>query len=1144
MLPVAGGWGAPVTLTAVVVAYGAFELSEPGRDMFAIGARLVIATALAAVAQLGLRQAARHGDRVRRLASGGDRHALGDVADAPHASERIRLSEEMHRDLVENVPVVSYRIDAGRSALDYVSPQIEAVFGHSPEQWLAAGLWQRWVHPDDRERVVEEWGSHIADPWPLNLEYRLITGDHRIVWVSDCDQPIFDDEQRVIARQGVLLDITERRTAEVALRRSENGFRLLAEHAPIGIFRTDPVGWYRYANETACAIVGTSSEQIRQQGWSPSIHADDRERVLAAWEAAADEPRQIEMAYRFVRPDGELRWVETRAVPMWDGDGELIGFQGTITDITDRRHAEQALRVSERRFRMLADNAPVGVFQVDPVRDTCYANPRVLEILGITSDEFDVAGMTEFIHPEDRDAIVAAWERTADTPTGFDAEYRIVSRTGDLRWVRVTAAALPEGSGYQGVMNDVTESKRADDAVRASDQRLRDVFDTVDLLATITSVDGKIVYINEALAATSGRTPQELVGHDWIETLSADSDADVVEYFFAELRAGRIVRHDENSIETHAGDVRLIAWSNTILRNGDGSVFGAASIGQDVTDQRVAEAALRDSEERFRTLSELAPVGIFRTDADGGVVYVNEHWSEITGLDVEQAAGRGWALAVHPDDREPATREWLRATAAGERFSMEFRFRRSDGEEKWVHETAVALHDRHGNVEGFLGTSVDITQRIESERAVVESERLLRTITDNMTDVIFVYGMDRKLQYVTPSFEQLTGFTTAELFERNFVDDVHPDDEAGMRWLWSGLFDGDDYSGAEFRIINRDGTEKWCWSSGSPILDEHGVQIGVQIRDADISGLKRAELRMRESEERARSIIETTSDAYLAADEQGVIVEWNNAAERMFGCDREEAIGQPLLDLVAADQSQELLAGAMRTLTERGEGSTLELVGRHRDAGEFPSELTLWQVLVGGERTVNVFVRDITERKLREEQVTFMAYHDKLTGLPNRAMFEQHLELVLVRARHDGNAAGLLYMDLDRFKQVNDTLGHEAGDELLREVALRLRQAARSGDLVVRLGGDEFVVVLGDLPADVAPTVAAAVAQRIQDAFEKPCLLGGREFQASASIGVALFPDDATDAKALVTAADTGMYASKRSGRGRTSFAVGSRHAA
>ncbi len=409
-----------------------------------------------------------------------------------------------------------------------------------------------------------------------------------------------------------------------------------------------------------------------------------------------------------------------------------------------------------------------------------------------------------------------------------------------------------------------------------------------------------------------------------------------------------------------------------------------------------------------------------------------------------------------------------------------------------------------------------------------------------MADVIFVYGMDRRLQYVTPSFEELTGFTVEELYQRNFVDDVHPEDAAGMRTLWRGLFDGESYSGAEFRIINRDGTEKWCWSAGSPILDESGGQIGVQIRDADISGLKRAEQRLRESEERARSIIETTSDAYLAADERGVVLEWNRAAERLFGHGREEALGYSLVDLVAAGQAREKLTEAIG----RGRAVTIELAARHRDAGEFPAELTLWQVDLAGARTLNVFARDITERRLREEQVTFMAYHDKLTGLPNRAMFEQHLELVLVRARHDGNAAGVLYMDVDRFKLVNDTFGHEAGDDLLREVAARLRKAARSGDLVVRLGGDEFVLVLGDLPAALAASVAANVAARVQEAFAAPFQLAGQPFQTTASIGVALFPDDAIDAKSLVTAADSGMYISKRAGPGRTSFALGSRHAA
>src|SRR5205814_5335668 len=118
---------------------------------------------------------------------------------------------------------------------------------------------------------------------------------------------------------------------------------------------------------------------------------------------------------------------------------------------------------------------------------------------------------------------------------------------------------------------------------------------------------------------------------------------------------------------------------------------------------------------------------------------------------------------------------------------------------------------------------------------VAGSERRLRTITDNMTDVIFVYGMDRRLQYVTPSFELLTGFPVSELYRRNVMDDVHPDDAAAMRQTWRGLFEGDSYSGEEFRIINRDGSEKWCWSAGSPILDARGEQVGVQIRDADIT---------------------------------------------------------------------------------------------------------------------------------------------------------------------------------------------------------------------------------------------------------------------------------------------------------------------
>jgi diguanylate cyclase (GGDEF)-like protein/PAS domain S-box-containing protein len=383
----------------------------------------------------------------------------------------------------------------------------------------------------------------------------------------------------------------------------------------------------------------------------------------------------------------------------------------------------------------------------------------------------------------------------------------------------------------------------------------------------------------------------------------------------------------------------------------------------------------------------------------------------------------------------------------------------------------------------------------------------------------------------------------AELFEQNTLDDVHPDDEGRMLELWRALFHGVEYTGAEFRIINRDGAEKWCWSAGSPIYDADGTQVGVQIRDADITLRKQAELRLRESEQRSRAIIETTSDAFLSADGAGVIQEWNRAAEQTFGVSREQAIGHSLFELVISEPSREVLERALAALGRDGE-ATVELVARHRERGDFAAEMRLWPMLVEGSLTLNAFVRDITERKRREEQYTFMAFHDALTGLPNRAMLEQHLDLVLVRARHDGSAAALLYLDIDRFKDVNDTHGHDVGDQLLCEAAARLRQAARSGDLVVRLGGDEFVVVLGDLPADMGADIARAVAERVHAELAPEFTLDGITLNASSSVGIALFPGDGADANSLMTAADSGMYASKRAGRGRTSFAIGSRWAA
>jgi diguanylate cyclase (GGDEF)-like protein/PAS domain S-box-containing protein len=807
-----------------------------------------------------------------------------------------------------------------------------------------------------------------------------------------------------------------------------------------------------------------------------------------------------------------------------------LGVRWLISELDGQT---RRLAASNHRYAELARNFPGGAIVLFD-RDLRFevADGTGLGYHGLSSDR--MVGRTPYdLFPHDVIAQIESQYR--DVFRGL-ASTRKVEWGGRVYLSKVVALHDGDGNAMgMGVTLDITEAERAERSVRESERRLRDVLQNVDLLATITDLDGRVLYVNRALSELTGLTEEQLLGQGWVEELSSDEDVDVVEYFYSELRAGRIVDHDENSIRRPDGDSRLIAWSNTILRNADGSIYGAASIGADITEERRRQLALRDSEERFRILSTHAPVGIFQTDTTGACQYVNERWCEIAGMSPGEAMGEGWTKVMHPEEKEQVRAGWYRALAEASSFSMELRYRAPDGRVTWVSANAVPLLGQDGRLQGHIGTVVDISEQKFAAEAIADSERTLRTVTDNMTDVIFVYGMDRRLQYVTPSFEKLTGFSVDVLRERNILGDVHPDDHPRMLSLWRGLFVGEPYTGAEFRITNQDGTEKWCWSAGQPVYDADGVQIGVQIRDADITSRKRAELRVRESEERARSIIESTNEAFVAGDPDGTVLEWNPAAEGIFGWERDDVLGQHLAAILAAPAAQAELVELLRSAaeSETHEGEVREFLARRRDGTEFPVEVTLWTT----NTSFNMFVRDITARKLREEKVTFMAYHDRLTGLPNRAMFDQHLDLVLARARHDGGAAALLFMDIDRFKHVNDTLGHEAGDELLRQVGERLRRAARNSDLVVRLGGDELAIVLSDLECETAVSIAETVARRVQSEFSAPFDLGGMLFQTSASIGIAIHPVHATDGRELVSAADRAMYASKRAGDGGYAFA-------
>jgi diguanylate cyclase (GGDEF)-like protein/PAS domain S-box-containing protein len=306
-----------------------------------------------------------------------------------------------------------------------------------------------------------------------------------------------------------------------------------------------------------------------------------------------------------------------------------------------------------------------------------------------------------------------------------------------------------------------------------------------------------------------------------------------------------------------------------------------------------------------------------------------------------------------------------------------------------------------------------------------------------------------------------------------------------------------------------------------------GAQLGRVVER------RRSQVTLQASEERIRAVIETAGDAFIGMDDDGMVTEWNRQAELTFGWPRQEVLGQPLADLIIPEDLRTAHRTGLRRFLETGEGSILgrrlELRARDRDGREFPVELTVWATPVGSTFGFSSFVRDISERKRLESELTHQALHDPLTGLPNRTLLLDRLGHALTRGERSRAPVTVLFLDLDGFKTVNDSLGHAAGDRLLAAVAQRLRGAVRPPDTVARLGGDEFAVLL----EDTGTIDGVHISERLGDALDLPFLIDGRHVLARASVGVASGnPGDQT-ADDLLRNADLAMYMAKRRGKAR-----------
>ncbi len=540
----------------------------------------------------------------------------------------------------------------------------------------------------------------------------------------------------------------------------------------------------------------------------------------------------------------------------------------------------------------------------------------------------------------------------------------------------------------------------------------------------------------------------------------------------------------------------------------------------DITDRKRIEAGLAERAGLLNTVVRNAPIVLWALDADGVLTFSDGKGLTAFGLEPGELVGRS-VFELYAD--VPQLIEDLRRALSGESFVSEAEV----GDLVYVTYHSPLLSD-DGTLAGVIGVSVDVTARKRSQRALEESERKYRELVDEAASIILRWDTEGNVTFFNEFAQQFFGYSEEEILGKNVVGTIVPEKEFTGRDLAS-LMKEIQRAPATFEYnenenVKRNGERVWVAWKNRPVCDESGSVVEVLSVGIDITARKRAEEQMRKHS----SALEQTADTVVITDRDGIIEYVNRAFEQTTGYSEAEAIGRKA-NLTKSGMHEPGFHERLWSTILDGNVFSDVFINRRKDGKLYYEEKTITP-LKGDHGVITHFIatgKDITERVQIQERLQYLAHHDVLTGLPNRVLFTERLEHAVALRRDKDKPVAVLFLDLDRFKIINDTLGHVAGDRALRMVAERLQQCVRKGDTVARLGGDEFAILLED--AEAADRVAW-IARKVLDVMSRPFSVEQHEYLLTASIGISTLPRDGQDSQTLLKHADIAMYRAKEGG--------------
>ena len=757
--------------------------------------------------------------------------------------------------------VVFRYLPAPQGRFDYVSPSVEGVTGYAVEEHYAdPDLIRRLVHPDDWHVLVEAMRSGGSN---ASFELRWVCKTGEVLWVEQRVALIRDGGGRLLAVEGIARDVTARKEAEEALRQSEERHRTLFETMAHGVIYYDGEGNVTAANPAAKKILGIDVHRMRYL--SPLAHSwrairedgtdlpDEERPVMVALRTG----REVNGAVIGIRPPGgEVRWMCVNAVPQFrSGEDRPYKVHVTLENITERKVAENELRAAEERFRVAFSHAPIGIALVALDGHYTQVNPAMCEILGY--DEKELLGKTfqEITHPDDLEMSLDSERRLHEGQVeSYHLEKRYVCADGETVWASLNVSLVTGSRGeplyYVAKVQDVSERKEWEKALARSEERYRLVARATSEGILDADLRNNTLEWGGAAESLFGYSPDEPKSMAWWEERIHPEDRErVLAGVDAVLKDGE-AWSDEYRFRRADGSYAVVANRGCIVRDDGGEPVRMIGSMLDVTERRRAEAALKESEERFRSLIQNSSDMITVVAPDGTILYHSPSITRVLGHSPGSRIGKNVfeSALIHPEDL-PRHSEAVRKTLSepGSSRTVEMRMMHRDGSWRRIEASMRNPVDEPG-LNGIVANSRDITERKSTEEALRESEERFRLLAETANDLVCLHDLDGRYLYVSPSSKRLLGYEPEELVDTNPYDLIHPEDVPRIR---SGpqeeLLAGQPQVSTTCRYRKKSGDYAWFETVTGLIWDERGRVSRLQTSSRDVSERKRAEEALEEA---------------------------------------------------------------------------------------------------------------------------------------------------------------------------------------------------------------------------------------------------------------------------------------------------------